>query len=146
MSSRQTKIFIIIFGIVWVGGLSALAFLMLFVWSVPFLVALIPLGMVIAGLFLSGFMYTNSDPRVQLRKAMAMQRQFQQDFLEIAGEELHDAQSPYHQRGDPYVYQLPTKCTECNASISTEDVDWVGPLQARCPYCHATIEARRRRL
>ena len=139
------KIFIIFFGILWVGGLSTVAFFMLFFWNVPFLVTLIPLGMAIFGVFFIRFAYVNSDHKVQMQKAMEMQRQFQEAFMEVAGADLQ-AQSPYHQRGDPYVYQLPTKCPDCNASISAEDVDWVGPLQVRCPYCQATIEAQRRRL
>ncbi len=44
------------------------------------------------------------------------------------------------------IYDLPDKCPECGASINMENVDWVGPLQAKCPYCMATIRANRRRL
>ena len=40
------------------------------------------------------------------------------------------------------VYQVPTTCPECGGSLSNEDVDWVGPLQAKCPYCRTTIEAQ----
>ena len=39
------------------------------------------------------------------------------------------------------VYQLPRRCPECGGSLSNEEADWVGPLQAKCPYCHATVEA-----
>ena len=145
MSTRETKLFIIIFGVAWVGGLSAVAFLMLFSWNAPFLVSLIPVGMAIFGLLFVRFAYVNSDPKAQVQKAMEMQREFQKAFVEVTGTDLQ-AQSPYHQRGDPYIYQLPTKCPDCNASISAEDVDWVGPLQVRCPYCQATIEAQRKRL
>jgi hypothetical protein len=42
------------------------------------------------------------------------------------------------------VFQVPSKCPECGASISTESVDWVGPLQAQCPYCMATIDVEKR--
>ena len=40
------------------------------------------------------------------------------------------------------VYQVPTTCPECRGSLSNEDIDWVGPLQAKCPYCQTTIEAQ----
>lgn len=46
--------------------------------------------------------------------------------------------------GERTLYQVPSSCPSCNASISTEEVDWVGPLQARCPYCGATIDAEKR--
>ena len=40
------------------------------------------------------------------------------------------------------IYQVPKKCPECGGSLSNEEVDWVGPLQAKCPYCRTTIEAQ----
>jgi endogenous inhibitor of DNA gyrase (YacG/DUF329 family) len=40
------------------------------------------------------------------------------------------------------IYNVPRKCPECGGSINNEDVDWVGPLQAKCPYCQTTIEAQ----
>ena len=39
------------------------------------------------------------------------------------------------------IYQAPSVCSSCGASISTEDVDWVGPLQLKCPYCGYIMEA-----
>lgn len=40
------------------------------------------------------------------------------------------------------IYNVPGKCPECGGSINNENVDWVGPLQAKCPYCQTTIEAQ----
>ena len=40
------------------------------------------------------------------------------------------------------VYQVPSKCPECGGSLRNEEVDWVGPLQAKCPFCRTTVEAR----
>jgi hypothetical protein len=40
------------------------------------------------------------------------------------------------------IYQVPGKCPECGGNLSNEEVDWVGPLQAKCPFCRTTIEAQ----
>ncbi|MFX1563145.1 MAG: hypothetical protein ACFFDP_07545 [Promethearchaeota archaeon] len=40
------------------------------------------------------------------------------------------------------LYQLPKECSECGAPLNWEEVDWVGPLQAKCPYCGHTAEMR----
>ena len=40
------------------------------------------------------------------------------------------------------IYQVPKKCPECGGSLSDEEVDWVGPLQAKCPFCRTTVEAQ----
>ncbi|TXT56126.1 MAG: hypothetical protein BAJATHORv1_30512 [Candidatus Thorarchaeota archaeon] len=38
--------------------------------------------------------------------------------------------------------RLPEKCPSCNASLSQEDIDWTGPLEARCNYCGSTVRAK----
>jgi predicted RNA-binding Zn-ribbon protein involved in translation (DUF1610 family) len=43
------------------------------------------------------------------------------------------------------VYRTPPICPSCGADINTETVDWVGPLQAKCPYCGATVDADERK-
>jgi hypothetical protein len=37
--------------------------------------------------------------------------------------------------------RLPLKCPSCGAEVSHESVDWVGPLEAKCSYCGATMRA-----
>ncbi|MFW9768432.1 MAG: hypothetical protein ACFFF9_01065 [Candidatus Thorarchaeota archaeon] len=37
--------------------------------------------------------------------------------------------------------RLPLKCPSCGAEVSHESVDWVGPLEASCGYCGATMRA-----
>jgi hypothetical protein len=39
-------------------------------------------------------------------------------------------------------YRVPTNCPECGVNLSNEDVEWTGPLQAKCPFCRTTIEAQ----
>jgi len=38
--------------------------------------------------------------------------------------------------------RLPTTCPNCDAVISQEKIDWVGPLEAQCNYCGATVRAK----
>ncbi len=38
--------------------------------------------------------------------------------------------------------RLPDKCPSCNAALSYEGIDWVGPMEARCTYCGGTVRAR----
>jgi hypothetical protein len=37
--------------------------------------------------------------------------------------------------------RLPSVCPSCGAQVSHESVDWVGPLEAQCNYCGATLRA-----
>ncbi|MCF2136694.1 MAG: hypothetical protein K9W43_05565 [Candidatus Thorarchaeota archaeon] len=43
---------------------------------------------------------------------------------------------------DLRTVRLPAKCPSCGADLSTESIDWVGPLEARCSYCGATVRAK----
>jgi len=38
--------------------------------------------------------------------------------------------------------RLPEKCPSCGAGISQEDIDWTGPLEAKCNYCGGTLRAK----
>ncbi len=37
--------------------------------------------------------------------------------------------------------RLPERCPSCGASLTHEDIDWTGPLEARCNYCGGTVRA-----
>ncbi|MHA1770109.1 MAG: hypothetical protein ACTSYL_11570 [Candidatus Thorarchaeota archaeon] len=47
---------------------------------------------------------------------------------------------------DLRTVRLPAKCPSCGASLSPEGIDWVGPLEAKCSYCGATVRAKLERL
>ncbi|TFF91719.1 hypothetical protein EU546_08250 [Candidatus Thorarchaeota archaeon] len=40
------------------------------------------------------------------------------------------------------MVRLPQECPKCSAPLSSESIDWVGPLEAKCSYCGATVRAR----
>ncbi|MHA1247171.1 MAG: hypothetical protein ACTSPE_07575 [Candidatus Thorarchaeota archaeon] len=42
----------------------------------------------------------------------------------------------------PRVVTLPTSCPSCGAPIVSEEIEWVGPLEARCSHCGAIVRAR----
>ena len=43
-----------------------------------------------------------------------------------------------------YVHEPPRFCTDCGASLSSEEIEWVGPLSVKCPYCGATHATEKR--
>lgn len=65
------------------------------------------------------------------------QRRAQYDQMTYTG----DYQSPYSGSAERKSYEAPSHCPSCGASISTDEVDWVAPLKAVCPYCESVIDA-----
>jgi len=47
---------------------------------------------------------------------------------------------------ESFVHEPPTFCTNCGGKISNQNVDWVGPLTIKCPYCGSTLQTVRRRV
>ena len=43
-----------------------------------------------------------------------------------------------------FVHEPPRFCNECGASLSSEQIEWVGPLSVKCPYCGATHATEKR--
>ena len=48
------------------------------------------------------------------------------------------------QKEKSYIHEPPRFCTECGASINSEQIEWVGPLSVKCPYCGATLATEKR--
>lgn len=42
--------------------------------------------------------------------------------------------------------ELPEKCPHCSAPLKDEEVDWVGPHTAECPYCGGAVKLTLRRV
>ncbi len=43
-----------------------------------------------------------------------------------------------------YIHEPPRFCSECGATLSSEEIEWVGPLSVKCPYCGATHATEKR--
>lgn len=40
------------------------------------------------------------------------------------------------------MVRIPVECPNCKAPLSSETIDWVGPLEAKCNYCGSTVRAK----
>jgi hypothetical protein len=43
-----------------------------------------------------------------------------------------------------FIHEPPRFCSECGATMSSEEIEWVGPLSVKCPYCGATHATEKR--
>jgi hypothetical protein len=43
-------------------------------------------------------------------------------------------------------YRLPRRCPDCGAPVIRNEVEWVGPSEAKCSYCGAVLEATLKRV
>ena len=43
-----------------------------------------------------------------------------------------------------FIYEPPRFCADCGATLSSEGIEWVGPLTVKCPYCGATHATEKR--
>ena len=43
-----------------------------------------------------------------------------------------------------YVHEPPSFCKDCGASLSSESIEWVGPLTIKCRYCGASHATEKR--
>jgi hypothetical protein len=66
---------------------------------------------------------------------------------ESAAAETHPQTAPAPQGGTvPTIPVLPPKCSTCGGSLAMDEVRWVGPLTAKCPYCGTTVPIEWRRI
>ena len=75
-----------------------------------------------------------------LRMARMMQ-QMQDVMMEVPAFAIPESQRGTSGQTEIRTVRLPTKCPQCQAPVSHEGIDWVGPLQAKCNYCGASMNA-----
>jgi len=133
-SPRAAKAFIGFFFIIWCTITFGMGFNSL-EWGAPFIFVLVPFLFGIIGIFFCLCLmkgdFTPSLPRTYT--SMPFDRS------------TGDSSYPSDHREQRTIYQVPNRCPSCGASLSTEDVDYVGPLQIRCPYCSATVDVEEKR-
>lgn len=78
--------------------------------------------------------------RMLQRRQLRRMRHFTMDAPEYAIPDEHRGQRR-SDGSDIRTVRVPTKCPNCGASLSQEDIDWVGPLEAECKYCGASVRA-----
>ncbi len=66
--------------------------------------------------------------------------------IRTTGDSMHSDHRGQPSRRSRIVFQVPNQCPSCGAPLSSESVEWVGPLQAQCPYCLATVDVSEREL
>ncbi|TFG31162.1 hypothetical protein EU527_13085 [Candidatus Thorarchaeota archaeon] len=47
-------------------------------------------------------------------------------------------------REKSFVHEPPRFCKDCGASLNAKELEWVGPLTIKCPYCGATHPTEKR--
>ena len=104
----------------------------------PPIIAFMPFGMGILGLIICIAALRSKEPQI---RAMPTYRP---DTITYTGDYTIHPEFSEQKKSGKSIYQIPSVCPSCGAAISNEEVDWVGPLKAKCPYCNATIDAEER--
>lgn len=138
--SGKGKVVIVCFMIIWVGTALSMG---LFLFPQPFF---FPFGLVPFIMAAFGIVFCFAALRANSSITRTRRRVGSGYSISTTGDAMYrEGRSPSYQRPSKrIVYQIPSSCPSCGASLNSEQVDWVGPLQAQCPYCLATIEASER--
>jgi len=111
-------------------------------WGAPFIFVLAPFGM---GLFGVVFCIALARGGMPPMARTVRLRRYSDEYVTHTGDSFGREYTPPREKRKS-IYQVPSVCPSCGAAISTESVDWVGPLEAQCPYCMATFDAEERTL
>ncbi|MGY5879151.1 MAG: hypothetical protein RTV31_02825 [Candidatus Thorarchaeota archaeon] len=142
-SSNSGKLMIICFFTIFCGAAFGMGFSVLEMtasssFGPPIFMAFIPFGMGIFGILFCITVFKQSNRRAALKSDTSS---YGTGPTVYTGDYTIRSDTPSRQKS---VYRVPPICPSCGADINTETVDWVGPLQAKCPYCGATVEAQER--
>ncbi len=64
------------------------------------------------------------------------------DTVEVHIRDIPEEYQPVHETREIIrTIRLPTSCPNCGSPVIQEEIDWTGPLQAKCNYCGHPIRA-----
>ena len=138
MMSDETsgKIGGVCFFIIWCSFTFGMGFIMMNVGA-PFPVSLIPFGMGFFGILMCIAIASGRTSTVRKTAGAFTIESSDSTYQQYIARSVRRG-------GERILFQVPSRCPECGASISQESVDWVGPLQAECPFCHTTFDVEKR--
>ena len=108
----------------------------------PAIIVWMPMIMCSIPLIICIYLIATADKRARAKSGSSSVYRYRDETLVYTGDyEIHSQPKP--KTGDA-VYLIPANCPSCNGSLDSDSVDWIGPLQAKCPHCGATVEAEMR--
>ena len=128
--TRSGTIVGICFVTLWCGTAFGMGY-MAWSWGAPIFFPIVAWGMGCFGIVLAITICR------QQGQTESLQRRKYEDHVTYTG----DYTSPYAQPVEKKSYTAPSYCPSCGTAISTDEVDWVAPLKAVCPYCEAVMDA-----
>ncbi|MBD3407343.1 MAG: hypothetical protein GF411_14595 [Candidatus Lokiarchaeota archaeon] len=54
----------------------------------------------------------------------------------------HAIPEKYRDSPDIRTVRIPEQCHSCGTNLSQDNLEWTGPLEARCLYCGAAVKAK----
>lgn len=100
----------------------------------------IPIGIAVFGFIICAVLITNASGTT---RSVGIGAGYS---IRTTGDSMYSDHRGQPSRRSRIVFQVPNQCPSCGAPLSSESVEWVGPLQAQCPYCLATVDVSEREL
>ncbi|TFG32139.1 hypothetical protein EU528_04345 [Candidatus Thorarchaeota archaeon] len=111
-------------------------------WGPPAIVVYLPAIILTIPLIICIGLMVTANKRFKAKMESPTVYRYRDETIVYTGDyEIHKDTT---KQADTKFYLLPAECPSCNRPLSNDNVDWIGPLQAKCPHCGATIKAEAR--
>jgi len=108
----------------------------------PAIIVWVPMIMSSIPLILCIYLMATADKRARAKSVSSDVYRYRDDTIVYTGDyEIHKEQES---KEDDPVYLIPTNCPSCDGALNAHEVEWIGPLQAKCPHCGKTVKAQKR--